>query len=83
MVQRLPPVKHGKRLSEQEAQKASKQLVAMYNSGMSIRDLRDETGYSLGRLRRLLVEGGVSFRPRGGRISEYRNRKLAKAKTSK
>ncbi len=42
------------------------QLCARYEGGASIRAIRDETGYSIGRVRGLLLEAGVSFRGRGG-----------------
>lgn len=42
------------------------QLRKRYEAGASIRTIRDETGYSLGRVRGLLLDAGVEFRGRGG-----------------
>jgi len=67
MSNQVPSLNRGQRTSPAQAAEISEMLVKMYDSGSSVRDLRDETGYSLGRIRRLLIAGDVKFRPRGGR----------------
>jgi hypothetical protein len=62
-VPRLPP---GKRLRDSQRAETAAELLRRYNSGKSIRDICAETGYSIGRVRRLLEEAGVEFRQRGG-----------------
>ncbi len=63
---KLPNLARGKRLSGDERSGAGAELLHRYNDGMSIRELCAETGYSIGRTRRLLQEAGVEFRRRGG-----------------
>lgn len=41
-------------------------LLRRYESGRSIREICRETGYSIGRVRRLLEDAGVTYRRRGG-----------------
>ncbi|MFC0462710.1 helix-turn-helix domain-containing protein [Kineococcus gynurae] len=41
-------------------------LLADYQAGASIRELATRYSFSIGRTRRLLVDAGVEFRPRGG-----------------
>lgn len=41
-------------------------LLRRYESGRSIREICKETGYSIGRVRRLLEDAGVTYRRRGG-----------------
>lgn len=41
-------------------------LLHRYESGNSIREICRETGYSIGRVRRLLEDAGVTYRRRGG-----------------
>ena len=38
----------------------------LYDSGQSIRDIADSTGYSIQRVRTLLQHAGADLRPRGG-----------------
>jgi hypothetical protein len=65
MVSTLPSIEHNRRLSEQERARFGRELLARYQAGMSIRQLCADTGYSIGRVRRLLAVAGVEFRGRG------------------
>lgn len=49
---------------QRESQRRNLRLA--YESGASIRDLTGTTGYSYGRVRKLLTESGVTLRGRGG-----------------
>lgn len=61
-----PRLKRGQRLPDAEKRRVGAQLLREYESGKSIRELCGQTGYSIGRTRRLLGEAGVTFRARGG-----------------
>jgi len=63
---KVPQLKRGQRLSERERDEIGADLLRRYQQGSSIRQICDETGYSIGRVRRLLVDSGVAFRSRGG-----------------
>jgi transposase len=63
---KVPSLPRGKRLRDKERSDVAAELLRRYNSGKSIREICGETGYSIGRVRRLLEEAGVSFRRRGG-----------------
>jgi hypothetical protein len=63
---KVPSLPRGKRLRDNERATVAAELLRRYNSGKSIRDICGETGYSIGRVRRLLEEAGVEFRRRGG-----------------
>ena len=63
---KVPRLARGKRLRDSERAETAAELLRRYNSGKSIRDICAETGYSIGRVRRLLEEAGVEFRQRGG-----------------
>jgi hypothetical protein len=65
-MSKVPRLTRGKRLRDAERAETAAELLRRYNSGQSIRDICAETGYSIGRVRRLLEEAGVEFRPRGG-----------------
>ena len=62
----VPRLPRGKRLRDAERADVAAELLRRYNDGRSIRELCTETGYSIGRVRRLLEEAGVEFRRRGG-----------------
>jgi Helix-turn-helix domain len=64
---KVPSLPRGKRLRDKERSDVAAELLRRYNSGKSIRDICAETGYSIGRVRRMLEEAGVEFRRRGGR----------------
>jgi hypothetical protein len=63
---KLPNLPRGKRLSGEDRIGVGGELLHRYEKGKSIRQICAETGYSIGRTRRLLVEAGVEFRQRGG-----------------
>lgn len=59
--------KRYRRLSGDERSSEAKRLAELYGRGRSIRELAAEGDHSIGRVRALLIEAGVTFRPRGGR----------------
>ncbi|MHB8452477.1 MAG: helix-turn-helix domain-containing protein [Mycobacteriales bacterium] len=61
-----PALRRGERVSAAERSRLGRELLAQYNQGRSIRELCQTTGYSIGRVRRLLIDAGVKFRSRGG-----------------
>jgi Helix-turn-helix domain len=61
-----PRLERGRRLRNDERGTTAAELLKRYESGRSIREICGETGYSIGRVRRLLEEAGVNFRSRGG-----------------
>jgi DNA-directed RNA polymerase specialized sigma24 family protein len=63
---KVPRLPRGKRLRDKERSDVATELLRRYNGGKSIREICEETGYSIGRVRRLLEEAGVTFRRRGG-----------------
>ncbi|MFZ5607949.1 MAG: MT-A70 family methyltransferase [Pseudomonadota bacterium] len=62
----LPLVPPYSRLHENDADEMGRALRQRYELGRSIRELSEETQYSIGRIRTLLKASGASFRPRGG-----------------
>ncbi len=62
----LPAPGRNQRLSPAERERAAAVLAARYQQGHSIRQLSTDTGYTLGRVRGLLLGAGVTFRGRGG-----------------
>lgn len=61
----LPPLLPNEHLDLDRAEAIGSQLRARYETGMSVRQLADETGYSIQRIRTLLNTAGVAMRPRG------------------
>jgi hypothetical protein len=55
------------RITGAARQKLAAELAARYEAGESIRQLCAATGYSIGRVRGLLINAEVTFRARGGR----------------
>jgi hypothetical protein len=62
----VPELRRGQRLSGAERAGVGLDLLRRYQAGLSIRQICAETGYSIGRVRRLLIDAGVRFRSRGG-----------------
>lgn len=62
----LPLVPTHSRLSEEQAEYIGQVLRKRYEEGCSIRELSEETSYSIARVRTLLGVAETSFRPRGG-----------------
>ncbi|GEL24210.1 hypothetical protein PSU4_31640 [Pseudonocardia sulfidoxydans NBRC 16205] len=63
---KTPDLKRGQRLSDAQRSTIGAELLKRYETGKSVRELCAETGYSIGRVRRLLEDAGVTFRARGG-----------------
>lgn len=61
----LPPLLPNEHLDLGRAEAIGLELRARYESGMSVRQLADETGYSIQRIRTLLSSTGTTMRPRG------------------
>jgi hypothetical protein len=55
-----------KRVSGKQRDEASLRIILAYEEGSSIRSIATEWGRSYGWVHRLLADGGVRFRPRGG-----------------
>jgi hypothetical protein len=62
----FPTLKRGQHLTEQQRAELGRELSQRYLAGQSIRDICRSSGYSIGRVRRLLIDAGVTFRARGG-----------------
>ncbi len=75
---KTPDLARNQRVTGPERSKLSSELLKRYERGQSIREICTETGYSIGRVRRLLVDAGVEFRGRGG--IQGRTRKTADKK---
>ncbi len=63
---KTPELARNQRVTGPEREKLCNELLKRYQRGQSIREICAETGYSIGRVRRLLVDAGVEFRGRGG-----------------
>jgi N6-adenosine-specific RNA methylase IME4 len=61
-----PVLEPHERMSDDVADAVGETLRAFYESGQSLRDLVGVTGYSLQRVRSLLIRAGADLRPRGG-----------------
>lgn len=61
----LPQLFPNEHLESSRAEAIGVELRDRYESGLSVRQLADETGYSIQRIRSLLNGAGVSMRPRG------------------
>lgn len=64
----------GRRILGEERAAMTRDLLARYKAGESIQQLADSTGRSYGFVHRILSEGGVTFRPRGGVVGRRRAR---------
>lgn len=61
----LPPLLPNEHVGAARAHVLGDELRAMYQSGQSVRQLAEETGYSIQRVRALLQTAGTPMRPRG------------------
>jgi len=61
----VPPVTKHVRLDPTTAERIGKELRIRYENGESIRQLAEETGYGITRVRGLLERAGTTFRGRG------------------
>ncbi|HZZ49060.1 MAG TPA: helix-turn-helix domain-containing protein [Pseudonocardia sp.] len=82
---KTPSLRRGQRLAENQRNKIGAELLRRYEQGRSVREICTETGYSIGRVRRLLQDAGVTFRPRGGaraRVSSVPEKKASGSRSS-
>ncbi|AEG94778.1 MT-A70 family methyltransferase [Ramlibacter tataouinensis] len=61
----LPPLLPNEHIDLGRAEVLGERLRTMYLAGQSVRQLAEETGYSIQRVRALLQAAGTSMRPRG------------------
>lgn len=61
----LPPLRPNERLSQDRVIAMGDRLRALYQAGRSVRELATDTGYSIQRVRSLLLAAETSMRPRG------------------
>ncbi len=69
----LPYMQPHQRMTPEAESEMSGLLASRYLAGDSIRKLASDTGFSISRVRRLLVIGGVELRPRGAQIQVNAN----------
>jgi DeoR/GlpR family transcriptional regulator of sugar metabolism len=62
----LPNIPYAKHVTGEERVKLIVALAAHYQAGVSVTTLATATGRSVATINRLLAEGGVQMRPRGG-----------------
>lgn len=72
VMREVPKLRRGEKLPLEEQTRLGSLLVKEYQAGKSIRELCLQTGYSIGRMRRLLEAGGVQYRGRGGATHKRR-----------
>ena len=78
---KTPDLARNQRVTGADRAKLGSELLRRYQKGQSIREICADTGYSIGRVRRLLVDAGVEFRGRGG--TQGRSRKDGAASTAR
>jgi N6-adenosine-specific RNA methylase IME4 len=61
----LPPLRANEHLNNDTATALGTKLKALYKTGCSVREISDETGYSIQRVRSLLAGANTVMRPRG------------------
>ena len=76
---KTPDLSRNQRVTGSDRAKLGTELLKRYEKGQSIREICADTGYSIGRVRRLLVDAGVEFRGRGGTQGRPRRTKEAAA----
>ncbi|MDR1807561.1 MAG: hypothetical protein LBR33_06575 [Propionibacteriaceae bacterium] len=69
-IARVPKLDPNVRIDPELANQLGHTLQVEYASGKSIRQLADETGYSIARIRGLLEQAGTTLRPQGRRPAE-------------
>lgn len=77
----MTALRKGARITGTDRNKVFTDLKKKYEKGVSIRQLADESGRSYGFIHRVLSEGGVTLRPRGGANGPQAASKTTKAKT--
>ncbi|MBV9486130.1 MAG: transcriptional regulator [Frankiaceae bacterium] len=70
----MAELRKGTRVTGTERDKLTATLTKKYTSGASIRELAKSTGRSYGFIHRVLSEGGVALRGRGGATRGKRTR---------
>jgi hypothetical protein len=65
----LPPLLPNAHLNDQAAEAMATEVSRRYAAGSSVRELADETGYSIQRIRSLLGLADTQMRPRGRRTA--------------
>ncbi|MDD7935774.1 helix-turn-helix domain-containing protein [Actinomycetospora straminea] len=60
------PTSKGGRAQHADRAALARYLVERYAAGVSLMRLSEDTGRSFGHVRRLLLDAGVTLRPRGG-----------------
>jgi N6-adenosine-specific RNA methylase IME4 len=63
----LPPLRANEHLQADVALALGGELKSLYEAGSSVREIADQTGYSIQRVRTLLAGAGTLMRPRGRR----------------
>ena len=66
----LPELTPNEHVSKDRADAIGDKLRTLYDQGYSVRQLVDETGYSIQRIRSLLQGAGTTMRPRGRKNSQ-------------
>lgn len=64
-IEEFPKLEPNERMSGWLAERVARILVEEYENGASVQQLSNSTGYSITRIRALLVKGGAEFRSRG------------------
>ena len=77
----VPPLERHVRLTGEARRTAAAELARRYGQGASIRNLSADTRYSIGRVRRLLLDAGVTFRSRGGNHTPRTNTSARQSRT--
>jgi N6-adenosine-specific RNA methylase IME4 len=69
----LPPLIPNEHITKERAEALGIKLRALYRNGRSVRQLADDTGYSIQRVRALLKSAETPMRPRGriGQLPEF------------
>lgn len=65
----LPPLRPNEHVDQTRAEAIGNRLRVLYQSGLSVRKLADDTGYSIQRIRQMLLAAGAQMRPRGRAVS--------------
>lgn len=65
----LPQLRANEHLQAEVALALGAELKSYYEAGTSVREIADQAGYSIQRVRSLLAAAGTTMRPRGRRGS--------------
>ncbi len=64
-IEEFPTLEPNERMSSWLSERVARIMVEEYEAGASVQQLADSSGYSITRVRALLVKGGAEFRSRG------------------